>query len=559
MDSVDLNRVIYGLDYGYHKLFLDISSDGHLLVRVRDRWVDLYRVVSEKGVSLAYIRIPWLIEYFMDLVADSFREAAEKQGFNGRVYYAYPLKANSEKLVLKTIYEHGRSMGWGFNTGSLEELMAIREFIDEPRILVIDGVKDREVLRIAEKFRSKGWMVYVDVEDERDLELLKDTGLSLGLRVKLLGSSSGKWGSAAGIGSKFGLNITVLERLAEKYPWVRERVKLLHVHGGSQLTDPGVTRRLLVEAANIYRQLSSLGFRIERIDHGGGVPYPYVWRGHGNPGYSIREYADMVVSSVKELCSKDFCPGIVFEGGRFIVAAHRIVVSKVISARPYTAYCTDRKGFPVLDEMRGARSIGELRGIARKLVELRTRLYLNVHNYGLDQRRMLEELEACSRELIAGKARELLNNNPGELGDLVKYMNYLLEYLVSPSRRFLVDMSVFRDLPDKLIVGDYFQPVPLQDLDKPPEILAVLSDKTCDTMGEISEFITPSRVAGPVFTSKDNRLIAVPGKELVLNGVPLHDPGGKEYYIAFLDTGAYQDMLSMKHNLLGEPDDIILD
>ncbi len=557
MDRRSVSRRLYGLDHGFHSVFLDINDKGHLVLKLGNRLVDLYELVKSRGVSSAYIRVPRLIEYFMDLTVDVFNRAVEAHGYTGKIYYAYPLKAGAEDIILDTIHRHGDRVGWGFNTGSLAELRRITRYMDNPRILVIDGFKDEKVLEIASRFREKGWMVYVDIEDRRDLDLLKKWNLDLGVRVKLMGSSHGKWGSAAGIGSKFGLNITGLTDLVDEEPWLLERVKLLHVHGGSQLVEREGVSRLIDEASNLYSMLRRMGFRIRLVDHGGGIPYPYADYEHGSPSYSIHDYADMIISSLKKHCGND-CPSIVFEGGRFIVAAHRIVVSKVLSVRPYTAECRGRQGFPIIQRIRKAGSLGELRGLVRELVELRTRLYLNAYSYDLEQRRMLEELEACSRGAIAERARELIGENIGGLEELAKYMNYLLEYMVSPSHRFLLDYSVFRDIPDRLVVEDYFQPVPLQDLDKPPEVLAVLSDLTCDTMGEINEYHSPPSLKEPLFTTRDNRLVAVPGKRLRLGGVPLHIPNG-DYYVAFLDTGAYQDNLSMRHNLLEKPVEIIVE
>ncbi len=556
--SLNMSRRLYGLDYGFHRKFLDVNDRGHLVVRINGREVDLYDAVRGRGVSAAYVRVLPLIRYFMDLVVDAFNSAVERHGYGGGIYYVYPLKANTERVVLETIWNHGRRYGWGFNAGSLPELRAITRFMDEPRLLVIDGVKTPELLDLAERFAEKGWRVIVDVEDERDALLLRDRRIEIGIRIKQLTSGSGKWDEATGITSKFGMNILDLEELLEKHPWLVEKTSLLHVHPGSQLLEIETLRRLMIEAGRIYGMLRSLGFQIELLDVGGGLAYPYGPGNHGEPNYTVRDYADAVVSGIKEACG-DECPGIVFEGGRFIVAAHRIVVTKVLAARPYASTCRGGTRFPIIEGIRKAGSIEVLRGRARELVDLLTRLYLGVYRNNLEQRRMIEELDSCSREELVRAARRFLENDPGLAVELAKYMNYLLEQLVSPSHRFILDFSIFRDIPDYLIVGDYFQPVPLQDLDRPPEVLAVLSDLTCDTMGEITRFIAEPLGDKPMFTEKDNRLISVPGKRLKLGGVPLHLPCGEDYYIAFLDTGAYQDMLAMKHNLLEKPVEIIIE
>ncbi|MEM4224842.1 MAG: decarboxylase, partial [Desulfurococcaceae archaeon] len=97
---------------------------------------------------------------------------------------------------------------------------------------------------------------------------------------------------------------------------------------------------------------------------------------------------------------------------------------------------------------------------------------------------------------------------------------------------------------------------------EPPDVLASLSDLTCDSMGEIASYISLGvNYSGDyLFTRVDSRLVLVPGLKLKLRGVPLHLPSKKEnYYVAFLDTGAYQDTLAMKHNLIYGATEIIID
>ncbi len=86
-----------------------------------------------------------------------------------------------------------------------------------------------------------------------------------------------------------------------------------------------------------------------------------------------------------------------------------------------------------------------------------------------------------------------------------------------------------------------------------------MADLTCDSMGEYNVYYTPP-LDKPLFTSIDKRLIGLPGKVLRLNGIPLHLPrNGEEYYVAFLDTGAYQDMLAMNHNRISRRVEVVID
>ncbi len=421
------NERLYGLDTGFKSYFLGINSRGHLTLRINRSEIDLYEVITRHGLSSGYIRIYPTIRYVMSVIHKAFREALVKHGYRGKVYYTYPLKTNSIDRVLDKINNYGKEYSWGFNTGTLEELLIAKKYIDNPRILVVDGVKNREIIKLAREFAEKGWRVYIDIESRREAELLRDTGLNLGLRIKLLTPSTGAWHNATGLDSKFGLNISQVIELLENYPWLRRQIKLLHVHPGSQIDDIEVLVKVFHEAANLYRELRETYEleSLEAIDLGGGLAYPYDPL---KPNYTIKEYVDKLVEALKNACIRENCPSIIFENGRIIVAFHRIVFSKILDVRPYTIHCRGNIGFPIIDKIRSATTLQELGMITREAVEILTRLRRGSTYESLEQRRMLEELDACIKSLISTKLYEIVSmgNNLGEvLTDLTRYPNYL--------------------------------------------------------------------------------------------------------------------------------------
>ena len=77
--------------------------------------------------------------------------------------------------------------------------------------------------------------------------------------------------------------------------------------------------------------------------------------------------------------------------------------------------------------------------------------------------------------------------------------------------------------------------MPVNRLKEKPTLSATLCDITCDSDGKVDKFID----------LKD-----------VKTEIPLHEPRKDEpYYVAFFLTGAYQDILGMRHNLFGKPNE----
>ena len=87
-------------------------------------------------------------------------------------------------------------------------------------------------------------------------------------------------------------------------------------------------------------------------------------------------------------------------------------------------------------------------------------------------------------------------------------------------------------MPDFWGIDQEFPIMPLTHLDKKPTRSASLWDITCDSDGEIP------------FNAD---------KALYLHNVDLSK---EEYFLAFFNVGAYQDILGMRHNLFSHPTEI---
>ena len=129
----------------------------------------------------------------------------------------------------------------------------------------------------------------------------------------------------------------------------------------------------------------------------------------------------------------------------------------------------------------------------------------------------------------------------------IKLLSARLKYLpdeLKPLKKYLADkyfcnFSIFQSVPDSWAIDHVFPIVPLQRLHEEPTREATLQDITCDSDGEIDNFIGINR--------RENTL-------------RVHQlSSGEPYRIGIFLIGAYQEILGDLHNLFGDTNAIHID
>ncbi|MEM4369842.1 MAG: decarboxylase [Desulfurococcaceae archaeon] len=561
-DYTEVAKKLYGLEHYIRGDTLTVDDNGYLVIKLGNKVIRINDLMDTLKLDIAYIRILPLIEKTMNLVFTAFNHVSELLGFKGTLRPVYPMKVNPTPRVVEAIFRYGEKYNWGFNAGSHGEVKLLKHFSEKygSRILIYDGVITEKIVEELVELRRRGWRIVADVESEHDAEVLAHyPEIEIGLRIKPIVKLQGKWSSSVGLGSKFGMTTNTVSKILSDYRWLTERAVVLHMHPGSQIHKLSDLRKYFNEVVKVYLELKNMGFdKISIVDPGGGIAYPYVDVRDGSeesPDYTVVDYFKELLS---QLVSLEPHPDIAFEGGRFIVSAHRLVVAKVVDVRPYSAVQSHGDvGGKILEE------VNSLEDAERLLSEVKSIIANLKKTLPLDnsKRELYEDLVKLVREDLVHKLAELIRERTLDLNEVMKH-RVISRILTAPSKRYVLSMSIFADVPDVVLVDQYFQVVPTQRLNEPPDVLASLSDLTCDSMGEIASYISPGvNYSGDyLFTRVDSRLVLVPGLKLKLRGVPLHLPSKKEkYYVAFLDTGAYQDTLAMKHNLIYGATEIIID
>ena len=332
---------LYGIENYVREGFIRIDDDGYLVIVVNGEKIRIKEIMDSAGLDVAYIRVLPLIEKAMSIVYESFEKLSKELGYRGALVPLYPMKVNPTPIVVDAVFKYGEKYGWGFNAGSIGEVRLLKQLSAKysPRMLIYDGVVTSSVLDELVDLKNRGWRVVVDIESDHDAEILSSyPELEAGLRVKPLVKLCGKWHGSVGLGSKFGVTTNAIAKLKSDYKWLTERATVLHMHPGSQIYRLRDLKNYFSEVRQVYAELKNMGFEnLVLVDPGGGMAYPYLDTREGSeesPDYTIDDYFRELLAAFS---SVNPSLKLAFEGGRFVVAAHRLVVAKVIDVRPYSA------------------------------------------------------------------------------------------------------------------------------------------------------------------------------------------------------------------------------
>ena len=543
-DSEDLYNV-----KGWGGNYFSINEKGHMTVTPKEGCasVDLPELVDE--LSLRDVSAPMLLR-FPDILDDRitkidscFKEAAKEYEYKGQNTVVLPIKVNQMRPVVEEIVSHGKKFNIGLEAGSKPELHAIIALNTESDSLIIcNGYKDEEFIELALLAQKMGRKIIIVIEKLNELKVtakiakrLKVTP-NLGVRIKLASSGAGKWEESGGDGSKFGLNSSeLLEALdfLEEHD-MKDCLKLVHYHIGSQVSKIKKINVALREAAQFYVQLYKMGYHIEYVDMGGGLGVDYDGTRSSSPSsvnYSIQEYANNAIYTLVDACDKNELPhpNVICESGRALTAHHSVLIFEVLETTSLPKWDDDEEPeegdhelikelYESWEELNKSSSLE----IWHDAQEIREEA-LNLFSLGLLDLKSRAKIE----RLFWTIAREV-NHIANDLKRVPEDFTSLPKLLAD---KYFCNFSLFQSLPDLWSIDQLFPIIPIQRLDENPTHLATLQDITCDIDGKITNFVAKS----------------------TQHTIPLHSFSEKEhYYIGVFLVGAYQEILGDLHNLFGD-------
>jgi len=491
------------------------------------------------------LRFPDILDNRIEKISNCFRQASEQYGYTAQNFMIYPIKVNQMRQVVEEIVSYGKKFNIGLEAGSKPELHAVLATnIAENALIICNGYKDESYIELALLAQKMGRRIYLVVEKLNELRMIAEISKrikvrpNVGIRIKLSSTGSGKWSESGGDQSKFGLNsselleaIDILDRRDMK-----DCLKLIHFHIGSQINKIRVIKNALREATQFYVQLSKLGFGIEFIDIGGGLGVDYDGTrsssSESSMNYSIQEYANDAVSAIVDACNKNDLPqpNVITESGRSLTAHHSILIFEVLETTQLPVWKESQEISP--DDHELAR---ELYDIWDRLDT--SRLFESWH----DALQIREEaLDLFSLGMLDLRTRaqieKLFWSIAREVGEIAASMKHVPEDLRKIAKmipdKYFCNFSLFQSLPDSWAIDQIFPIVPISRLDEKPTRTCTIQDITCDSDGKIANFISAQGTSSalPVHTLK----------------------AGEPYYLGVFLVGAYQEILGDMHNLFGD-------
>ena len=536
---------------GWGTSYFSINDAGHVVVTPRRDGVtvDLKELVDELQLrdvaSPMLLRFPDILDNRIEKMSSCFKQAAEEYGYKAENFIIYPIKVNQMRPVVEEIISHGKKFNLGLDAGSKPELHAVIAVnTDSDSLIVCNGYKDESYIELALLAQKMGKRIFLVVEKMNELKLIAKMAKQLnvqpniGIRIKLASSGSGKWEESGGDASKFGLTSSELLEALDfmESKGLKDCLKLIHFHIGSQVTKIRRIKTALREASQFYVQLHSMGFNVEFVDIGGGLGVDYDGtrssNSEGSVNYSIQEYVNDSISTLVDVSDKNGIPhpNIITESGRALTAHHSVLIFEVLETATLPEWDDEEEIAPDAHEL-----VQELYSIwdslnQNKMLEawhdaqqIREEA-LDLFSHGivdLKTRAQIERLYwSITREInqIAGG----LKHAPDEFRGLSKLL----------ADKYFCNFSLFQSLPDSWAIDQIFPIMPIQRLDEKPERSATLQDITCDSDGKIANFISTRNVA---------------------HYLPVHSLKKTEpYYLAVFLVGAYQEILGDMHNLFGD-------
>lgn len=539
--------------------FYSVNERGHVSVcpiegqALQIDVMDVIRAARSEGASLPMlIRFQDVISSRVRRLNQKFQMAIQDSGYEGTYRSIYPIKVNQLQEVVAEILEAGKEFNIGLECGSKAELLAVLPLIADETLLLCNGVKDCTMLILMLNAQQLGQQVVPIIEKYSEFEQLMNLAEArqmkprLGVRLKLNTKGSGRWFESGGASSKFGLTIPELVKLIQALEnrEMAGQLELLHFHLGSQIADIQVLRSAVKEIMQIYADLMLRGLQIKYLDIGGGLGVNYGGDSD-NPessiNYGLREYANVVVYTVKEICDERQVPmpNLLSESGRALVAHHSVLVVPVLGVhRPDSPPMSDFPAHLPATVLRMATVYSDAQSAEKSSV------LLECYHDAQEIRRETEQMArlgylsvehmAQSDSLYWSICREVLHKLTATESTPVSAEQMELEKQLTDM--YLGDFSVFHSIIDHWAIGQIFPVMPLHRLQEKPVRRGQLVDLTCDSDGKVSQYVSSSGIS---------------------DFMPLHDFRQDEsYFLGIFLVGAYQEILGDAHNLFGRVDEV---
>ncbi len=548
--SVEHAKQLYSLPY-WSEGYFDVDAKGRVCAKPQGEHgpslplPELIAQACADGVKLPLLlRFSDILPHRLHAMQSAFNKEMASLNYQGGYTAVYPIKVN-QHFGVAGVLAQADSEQFGLEAGSKPELMAVLGLAKHGSVIICNGYKDREFIRLALLGKQLGFETHIVVEKPSELGVIIQEARALGVkpgigvRLRLATLGAGKWQNSGGDKAKFGLSprqvLDLVEQLRQEK--LLDCLNLLHFHMGSQISNLRDIAAGMREAVRYFVELSKAGCNIRYMDSGGGLGVDYEGtrsRGACSTNYRLEQFAHTLIQPLKEACDQHNLPEprMITEAGRAMTAHHAMMVVNVseVEQAPKGAVSKAIAGESLV--------IKHLRELT-VAIEQRTALevYLEAQHYlaeghalfahgqlSLDERALLDDLFYS----IAHAVRELLNPDDKTHREVLDELD---ERLVD---KYFVNFSVFESIPDVWAIDQVFPIMPIARLDEQPLRHGVIADLTCDSDGRVDTYVQSQTLS---------------------HSLPLHSlKAGESYRLGIFMVGAYQETLGDIHNLFGDTD-----
>jgi arginine decarboxylase len=548
--SIERARHTYSIPYWADGYF-DVDAQGRMCALPRGQGgpvLPLPEVLAD--ARAAGLKLPLLLR-FSDILGDrlhklqgAFERAMSDLEYAGGYTAVYPIKVNQHSGVAGELAAAGGN-GFGLEAGSKPELMAVLGLARPGSLVICNGYKDREFIRLALIGRKLGLQTFIVIEKPSELALAIEEAQALGVepglgvRVRLASLGAGKWQNSGGDKAKFGLSARQVLALIDELEAANllGALQLLHFHMGSQISNVRDIASGMREAVRHFVELARRGCDIRYLDTGGGLGVDYEGtrsRGFCSINYGLDQFAHTLVQPLAEACAELALPPprLVTETGRAMTAHHAVMVVNVSEVeRAPDGAVPDATGDepPALRHLRETHAALDERPPTELYLEAQQALAEGQALFALGQLTLAQR--ARLEDLFHAVAHGVRARLRGEDKSHRPVLDELNERLVD---KYFANFSVFESIPDVWAIDQVFPIVPLERLNEEPERRGVIADLTCDSDGRIDTYVESGGLSA---------------------SLPLHAPRpGESYRLGIFLVGAYQETLGDIHNLFGDTD-----
>ena len=551
-ENIDKSIELYNINR-WSEGYFNVNNAGELVAQLDNgsginNELSLSELVKEsrsKGLRLPLlVRFNDILTSRVAMITSAFNKAISECDYKAKYNVVYPIKVNQQRTVVQKLLSSSKDVG--LEAGSKPELLALLALLSNRDSLIIcNGYKDREFIRLALLGNKMGHNVFIIIEKLNELNLVLEESekmnveANIGVRIRLTSMGAGKWQNTGGEKSKFGLSAAQILDVINKLKQENKLhfFKLLHSHLGSQIASLKDIQKGIQESARYYSEIIKLGVKLDYLDLGGGLGVDYEGSrslSFCSMNYSLDEYAHAIVRSISDICNENNLPhpNIITESGRALTAHHSVLITDVISKESVTEHT-------VTEPNNNASSI--LKGLWKSYENISENSVVEIYNdaiYKLEEARSLFNQgiidineKAEIEQLYFAVCKKVKDN----LNPVYKFHRDIFEQLNEKlADKLFCNFSVFQSLPDIWAIEQIFPIMPLNSLDKEIDGRVVLQDLTCDSDGKIDRYSCGYSIESTL-------------------PLPKYDPDNP-YLLGIFMVGAYQEILGDMHNLFGDTD-----